>query len=109
MSNWKQELKKGDKVIVAAKYNHYVKTVVRTTKTQIVLDDNTKYRISNGNLVGGGDWCTERIIQYSEEREQKINEDRIRQTIINKLDRITFSDLSTDQLKEIYKVIQPEK
>jgi hypothetical protein len=98
-----------EKIIVVAKYDHYVETIARITKTQIVLDNNSKYRISDGNVVGGDNWCTGRIMQYSEEQEQQINENKIRQTIINKLEQITFSNLSTDQLKEVYKIIQPKK
>jgi hypothetical protein len=75
--DWLQSLTVGDKVIVYHCYNRRdsqrVKTVTRITATLICIGES-RYRKSDGRLIGEDSWSISRLEEWSQEAEDAINQ-----------------------------------
>jgi len=103
--SWTNELKAGDKVIVSDHPYEYIRTVERVTKTQVVINhSSSKFRISNGRLVGGSSWDRLLLIEPTPERIEKIIKKNIRNDLVKRFRKINTDHLSNVQLEKIIKV-----
>ena len=102
---WLKSLKPGDKVAIETINGGYVfRTVVRLTKTQIVLDNSQKFYISSGLSVGGSFYHKTSIIPITAEMKETLEKYRLIK-IIKKYD---LSLLNTSSLMEILFIMRNE-
>lgn len=75
---WRQSLKPGDKVYISGRYGRLgaIKKVVRTTKTQILvqISDNfvRRFQKSTGFSIGGSIWHRDYMRELTSEIEEEI-------------------------------------
>ena len=103
-SEWIKELKKGDKVIVSGtRQPSRVATIERFTKTQIIVDGGSKFRLSDGEGVGGSVWCYSCIDQATDEAIAEIKEqEKVRKYSRLLEDKVKFSSYTGEQLEQIF-------
>lgn len=65
--NSMEHIKPGDRVRVGNGLTDSIGTVERTTKTQIILRDGTRYRRKDGEEVGRDTWSSSYIEELTEE------------------------------------------
>ena len=103
--DWLQSLKPGDKVAIETINGGYVfRTVVRLTKTQIVLDNSQRFYISSGLSVGGSFYHKTSIIPITAEMKETIE----RSTLIYNIRKSHLYDISTESLRQILSIIESE-
>lgn len=103
MSNWVENLKVGDGVIVSrGEDSIQLKKVDKITKTMIVLNDNQRFRITNGNLVGGSVWSTTSLLQATDERIHAI---AIRNKRI-RLSRIDWAEIDDETIQQVFSLVK---
>ena len=100
-------LKVGDTVIVYGRYGSKgIATIDRITKTQIVVDDGTKFRKSDGMQVGHSMWSSYSCIAIAtKERVQKMERERYIRNMRIYIEKCLDS-LNHNQLEAIYKIIK---
>ncbi|NVL49893.1 hypothetical protein F2S72_09085 [Pseudomonas syringae pv. actinidiae] len=63
LTQYLSNLKEGDMVFTTVDSKSiYRHRVARVTKTQLVLESNARYKIADGNMVGGTSWSRDRIL-----------------------------------------------
>lgn len=101
MTNFLENLKRGDKVAIRSRYGYSITKVMNVTKTQIVTE-RSKYRMKDGTTIGGSIWDCERIEQLTPEIEVEIK----REYLVRKIQKQRFEELSLQKLEKIYEIIK---
>lgn len=118
---WLQNLKVGDKVIIAGNYgNKAIKIVSNVTPKQIVIEVNrfkdndgkeqivnSRYWKKDGFLVCGDMFVSDMLREATPEAMIKFEEERYRAVFRNKLDHLSWADVPLDRIKEIREIIEP--
>lgn len=110
---WRENLKPGDKAIIESRYGKRIVEVVRVTKTMVIVGLKSdgrvieeRFRINSGRSVGSDVWTTSHLTEWSQDREDKIKEDAMRDRIINKIKGKTYwTRLPTADLVKIHDII----
>ena len=103
--DWLKSLKPGDIVAIETiTGGHVFRTVVRLTKTQIVLDNAMKFYISSGLSVGGSFYHKTIIIPVTAEIKETVE----RSTLIYRIKKSDIRALKTSALIEILSIIDKE-
>ena len=77
MSDWLQNLKAGDKVIIVYGFgDERLVHVDRTTATQIIVG-NVRYQRRTGNMVGADSWSRCGIYEATPERAEKVRKKKL--------------------------------
>ncbi len=105
---WLDSLKEGDKVV----YGHYrspsIGTVLRRTKTHIIVQCGKveqHYNSKNGYLIGLGKWESNNLSEVTPEIEQEIQ----RRNLLYWLEDKKWDSLSTEDLREIWTMVKGKK
>ena len=103
-------LKVGDKVIIYGRYGvKSIATIDRITKTQIVVDDGTKFRKSDGMQVGHNMWSSYSCIAIAtKERVEKMERERYIRNMRNYIERCLnrFNDKQLESICQLVDTIE---
>lgn len=100
-----EDIKVGDKVILYRKFqNNVVSEVERLTKNYVIVDGR-KFRKKDGFEPGNVGFYSSSISRATEEMIAKVEEENMRDLLISKISHYPFSKLSTEELEEVYKLI----
>ena len=101
-----EEVSVGDKLLVRGQWDESIVDVDRLTKTQVVCG-NSKYRISNGSLVGGGGFYGQYAKRATEEDIKKVTDVNKTRVLLRKLlNGKTYEGVPLRTLEEIYLMTQ---
>ena len=96
MSDFRENLKPGDKVIETSRYHQTVRTVANVTKQHIILEGSaTKWRIKGYGYVGRGRWDFGALVEATPEALAEIERVARRGTLEHR-----FRALKTDQMSD---------
>lgn len=100
-----KDLVVGDDVLVQGMNHRRIAKIDKVTKTQIVVD-NARYRRNSGWQCCSDRWNI-RIISVPTEKEiSDIKEENLRKALIYSISSFDFKRLSTDELKQVYKIVK---
>lgn len=105
MSKTLYDLQAGDEVLVVTCYSEAVVKVERTTKNYIVIG-RSKYRKSDGILVGSDIWRREYIRISTPDDIQRIKEKHWHGRLVKLVSNIPFQSLTNDQLQSILNIVK---
>lgn len=100
-----KDLQVGDSVLVTGMYHRRIAKVGKVTKTQIVVD-NARFRRNSGWQCGGDKWDRKSISVPTEKEISDIQEENFRKKLIYAISSFDFKRLSTDELKQVYKIVK---
>lgn len=100
-----KDLVTGDEVLVTGMSYRRIAKVDKVTKTQIV-DDNARFRRNSGWQCGSDRWNVRRISVPTEKEISDVKEENLRKTLIYAISSFDFKRLSTDELKQVYKIVK---
>ena len=100
-----KDLVVGDDVLVTGMYHRRISKVGKVTKTQIVVN-NARFRRDSGWQCGGDSWSRKSISVPTEKEISDIKEENLRDTLIYAISSLDFKRLSTDELKQVYKIVK---
>lgn len=100
-----KDLKAGDDVIVTSMCHRRIAKVDKVTKTQIIID-NARFRRDSGWQCGSDRWNVRRIYVPTEKEISDIKEENLRKTLIYAISSFDFERLSTNELKQVYKIVK---
>jgi len=103
---WLENLKVGDRVIVESSNNPRLEKVERITKTMIILHKHSRFDKKWGSLMGGGVWCSTRIVEPTEKVLKEYHIAWCKIAIYNYIDRGSLSNLSLERLQVIRDVLK---
>lgn len=99
-----EDIKVGDKVILYSRYCKKVCKVERLTKTLVIVNGE-KFRKADGFSTGHIGYYSSSIIRATEEMIAKVEEENKRDLLINKIKSYPLDKLSTDELENVYELI----
>lgn len=105
MSEWLNNLKYGDEVVVISEgaftaSRSKIARVSRTTATQIILDSGTRFRKADGRRVGADSFSTLSLARPTEELRAEI----CKSALVEKLRRVTWEKMSADTLTKVWEI-----
>lgn len=100
-----KDLVVGDDVLVTGMYHRRISKVGKVTKTQIVVN-NARFRRDSGWQCGSDGWNVRRISVPTEKEISDVKEENLRKTLIYSISSFDFKRLSTDELKQVYKIVK---
>lgn len=100
-----KDLVVGDDVLVKVMNHRRIAKVDKVTKTQIVVD-NVRYRRNSGWQCGCDRWYMKSISVPTEKEISDVKEENLRRTLIYSISSFDFKRLSTDELKQVYKIVK---
>lgn len=100
-----KDLVVGDDVLVTGMYYRRIAKVDKVTKTQIVVD-NARYRRNSGLQCGYDIWNRRRVSVPTEKKISDVKEEIFRKKLIYAIRSFDFKRLSTDELKQVYKIVK---
>lgn len=105
------DLQVGDLVIVKRMLTQHIQKVVKTTKTQIILDNDEKYKKSNGYPVGPTTmWSTTHIVIPTDEMIQNVREDNFKNRLVrNVLNQLSPDNITYEQAVKIKEILDNGK
>ncbi len=110
-NDFAMELKPGDKVIESGcgyGLHDMVGKVERLTKTQVILENGSRYRRKDGVLVGNNNYYRSRLRQYTEEAANKIRHRLLVDAVYNAASKDKLKKLSLEQLLKIRDILCSE-
>jgi hypothetical protein len=107
-TTWIRNLKVGDSVIVGS---FDIGTVKRFTKTQVILESEDKFRISDGKVVGAEaeSWHPLQIREATEDRITKIRKKILKGKLLARLKKVDMEAMSIDKLEKILEVAETDE
>ena len=100
-----KDLVVGDEVLVTGMSYKRIAKVDKVTKTQIVVD-NARFRRNSGWQCGRDMWNKRRVSVPTEKEISDIKEENLRNTLVYAISSFDFKRLSTDELKQVYKIVK---
>ena len=84
-----QDIQPGDHVIYTnGNRQRGIRTVERTTKTQIILTSGSRFRRSDGYPVGSDEWTLRRVDPATDELLAEVKDEQARRVVRNELNNI---------------------
>ena len=98
---WLQNLKEGDLVYVSQSYGRAAvpEKVVKTTRTQIVLSHDRRFRKVNGLMIGGR--CYAHLLEPTKERWEAWQVERLKSKAVTLRNKINIPDTKPELLEFI--------
>lgn len=90
-------LKVGDKVVVVARYKKAIKEVSAVNKATIKVGEHL-YNKSDGYMRGGGGYCTTHIEELTDKLAEEIEVANARETLTFRLAQISPKKLTPEQI-----------
>lgn len=105
------DLQVGDLVIVERMLTKSIRKIVKITKTQIILDNDEKYKKSNGYPVGPTTaWSTTHIVIPTDEMIQNVREDNFKSGLVrNILNQLSPDSITYEQAVKIKEILDNGK
>ena len=103
-----KDLVEGDEVLVTGMSYRRIAKVDKVTKTQIVVD-NVRYRRNSGWQCGCDRWNIKIISVPTEKEISDVKEENFRKKLIYAIRSFDFKRLSTDELKQVYKIVKDKE
>lgn len=103
-----KDLVAGDDVLVRGMHRRRIAKVNKVTKTQIIID-NARFRRDSGWQCGSNNWNVRRISVPTEKEISDIKEENFRKKLIYVIGSFDFKRLSTDELKQVYKIVKSKE
>nr|DAZ39770.1 MAG TPA: hypothetical protein [Caudoviricetes sp.] len=100
-----KDLIAGDAVLVTGRYHRHIAKVDKVTKTQIIAN-NARFRRDSGWQCGSDRWDMKSISVPTEKEISEIKEENLRKTLIYAISSFDFKRLSTNELKQVYKIVK---
>lgn len=100
-----EDVKVGDKVIFSNGWDKSIVVVTKVTKTQIHTG-YSKYRKSDGRLVGAGMWDMSKIELYAEEAYKEITIENNRRRMLAYFRDYKFNLLAYDEMVKLYNTLK---
>ena len=100
-----KDLVAGDDVLVRGMHRRRIAKVDKVTKTQIIVN-NARFRRDSGWQCGSDIWNVRRISVPTEKEISDVKEENLRKTLIYSISSFDFKRLSTDELKQVYKIVK---
>ena len=100
-----KDLKAGDDVLVTGTFHRRIAKVDKVTKTQIIAN-NARFRRDSGWQCGSDSWDMKSISVPTEKEISDVKEENLRKTLIYAISSFDFKRLSTDELKQVYKIVK---
>lgn len=95
----------GDDVLVTGMFHRHIAKVDKVTKTQIVVD-NARFKRDSGWQCGSDIWNRRRVSVPTEKEISDIKEENFRKKLVYAISSFDFKRLSTDELKQVYKIVK---
>lgn len=99
------DLQAGDEVLVVNNYSEAVTKVERVTNNYVVIG-RSKYRKSDGCLVGGDKWTNEHIYVATPDDVKRIREKYWHNGLVKMVSNIPFQSLTNEQLQSILNIVR---
>ena len=105
---WLEDLKPGDKVIVTRKHRQdTVETVKSIGKKLISLENfDVRFRVNGGRDVRKDVFYSYQLLPASKEALEKLEQQKLRLELVEKLGKVNFSKLSLEVLTQIVEIIE---
>ena len=103
-----KDLVVGDEVLVIGMHRRRIAKVDKVTKTQIVVN-NARFRRDSGWQCCSDRWNIRRISVPTEKEISDVKEENLRRTLIYTISSFDFKRLSTDELKQVYKIVKDKE
>ena len=105
------DLQVGDLVIVERMLTKNIQKIAKITKTQIILDNEEKYKKSNGYPVGPTTtWSTTHIVIPTDEMIQTVREDNFKRGLVrNVLNQLSPDSITYEQAVKIKEILDNGK
>lgn len=100
-----KDLVAGDEVLITSRYYRRIAKVDKVTKTQIVVN-NTRFRRDSGWQCVSDSWDRKIISVPTEKEISDIKEENFRKKLIYAISSFDFKRLSTNELKQVYKIVK---
>jgi hypothetical protein len=100
-----KDLVVGDNVLVRGMHRRRIAKVDKVTKTQIIAN-NARFRRDSGWQCGSDRWDMKSISVPTEKEISEIKEENLRKTLIYAISSFDFKRLSTNELKQVYKIVK---
>lgn len=100
-----KDLVAGDNVLVTGMYHRRIAKVDKVTKTQIIVN-NARFRRDSGWQYGGDSWNRKSISIPTEKEISDVKEETFRKKLIHTISSFDFERLSTNELKQVYKIVK---
>ena len=111
--DWLSVLKPGDEVLVQGMRwqgnTGVVKRVEKVTKLHIVLQDGSKYRLTDGGNVGRDRFYRSYIVNATPEKVEQVRVENRRMSIAAKLREMDWRLLPLEVLEEVFDVVTRHK
>lgn len=98
-------LKEGDEIFIARRAAVQKRRVARLTKTQIVLTTGGRYKLANGDGIGGVSWETNRVILPTPEVRNRWQQLRLARWAKDVFPA-QFDTLTAEQQVELYRHVK---
>ncbi len=105
---WPEDLKPGDKVIVTRKHRQdTVETVKSIGKKLISLENfDVRFRVNGGSGVRKDVFYSYQLLPATKESLEKLEQQKLRLELVEKLGKVNFSKLSLEVLTQIVEIIE---
>lgn len=100
-----KDLVAGDDVLVVGMSCRRIAKIDKATKTQIVAN-NARFRRDSGWQCGGDSWDRKSISVPTEKEISDVKEENLRKILFNTISSFDFKRLSTNELKQVYKIVK---
>ena len=100
-----KDLVAGDEVLITSRYYRRIAKVDKVTKTQIVAN-NARFRRDSGWQCGSDSWDRKIISVPTEKEIADVKEENLRKKFIHTISSFDFKRLSTNELKQVYKIVK---
>lgn len=100
-----KDLVVGDDVLITSRYYRRIAKVDKVTKTQIIAN-NARFRRDSGWQCGSDSWDMKSISVPTEKEISDIKEENFLKNLIYTISSFDFERLSTNELKQVYKIIK---
>jgi hypothetical protein len=108
MSDWLQNLKAGDEVILSGHYGAGVLAKVsKVTATQVVIGAN-RYRRDNGRFIGRRGCSNPSIREATPEARERADQSRLASVAKHRVGKVKFDALPSATWRAILDLLPPE-
>ena len=103
-----KDLVEGDEVLVTGMSHRHISKVDKVTKTQIIVN-NARFKRDSGWQCGDDIWDRKSISVPTEKEISDVKEENFRKKLIYAIRSFDFKRLSTDELKQVYKIVKDKE
>lgn len=103
-----KDLVVGDDILIIGRSCRRIAKIDKVTKTQIVVD-NARFRRDSGWQCGSDSWSRKSISVPTEKEISEVKEENLRKTLVYAISSFDFKRLSTDELKQVYKIVKDKE